>query len=259
MKISELSKKTGISQRMLRYFEQEQLLEPARSEADYREYKPKDEQRVLEIREWQRLGLTLREIKRLLSDPSCIDQILEPVLDREREALVQKEKSLRDLRERLLGRKTPHFAFRVAHPIPKLDEVLAEMQNFGWSKNDFSYSLFCSWRDEANVATAMFGEIISRSAFYLLTADDEIETSILQKLMMDFDQTASTQWVGFDSTTPQRIESADIGDFFGPHDIVACLKFNSDKTKNLTIVLPYQALYGFCVALNTASCEAKAR
>lgn len=58
MKISELSKKTGVSQRMLRHFEQQGLLEPERNQNAYRTYNVEDQKRILEIREWQRLGLT---------------------------------------------------------------------------------------------------------------------------------------------------------------------------------------------------------
>lgn len=250
MKISELSKKTGISQRMLRYFEQEELLDPMRTTADYREYDSRDEARALEIREWQRLGLTLREIKKLKTEPASIDQVLEPVLFREREAFVQKERALRDLRERLLGRKSAHFPFRVAHPIPNLDKVVSRMEALGWKNEVFTtqpfynaYHIFSSWRDEANVGVAMFGEIILRSAFYLLVADKAEQAPILDHLMSDFCDAARSQWPNFDGCPPKEIDSADLGDFFGPNEIIVCLKFDSDKGKNLTILLPYQAVF----------------
>jgi DNA-binding transcriptional MerR regulator len=243
MKISELSKKTGVSQRMLRYFEQEGLLDPLRSAADYREYESSDEEQVLEIREWQRLGLTLKEVKKLKSEPVSIDQVLEPVLYREREAFIQKERALRELRRRLLGRKSPYFPFRVAHPIPHVEKVLCHMENLGWKKAGFSYFLFSAWRDEAKVGIAMFGEIILRSAFYLLVADAAGQAPALDRLMSDFCDAARSQWANFDGCPPTEIAGADLGDFFGPHDIVFCLKFDSERDKNLTILLPYQAIF----------------
>lgn len=243
MKISELSKKTGISQRMLRYFEHEGLLDPLRTTAAYREYESSDETQVLEIREWQRLGLTLKEIKKLKSDPASTDEILSPVLYREREAFVLKERALRDLRERLLGRKSAHFPFRVAHPIPHIDKVRSHMETLGWKSTHLSYFLFSTWRDDVKLGVAMFGEMILRSAFYLLATEEAEQATTLDRLMFDFCGAARSQWPNFDACPPKEIEDIDLGDFFAPHDIVICLKFDSEKDKGLTIVLPYQALF----------------
>jgi DNA-binding transcriptional MerR regulator len=85
---------------MLRHFEQQGLLDPSRSQSDYREYESKHEALVFEIREWQRLGLTLREIKIIKTDSSLIDKVLAPVFIRVRDVFVQKERALRDLSER---------------------------------------------------------------------------------------------------------------------------------------------------------------
>lgn len=46
MKIGELSARTGVSIRSLRYYEQQGLLAPARHENGYREYSPLAEEQV---------------------------------------------------------------------------------------------------------------------------------------------------------------------------------------------------------------------
>lgn len=66
MKISELAKQSGISPRMLRYYEQEQLLAPARSLNGYREYQQSDIERVKIITQLNNAGLTLKLIKQIL-------------------------------------------------------------------------------------------------------------------------------------------------------------------------------------------------
>lgn len=62
MKISELSRKTGVSLRSLRYYEEKELLNPTRLQSGYREYAESDVERVKIIQLYFSLGLTVKEI-----------------------------------------------------------------------------------------------------------------------------------------------------------------------------------------------------
>lgn len=66
MKIGELSRRTGVSVRMLRYYEGEGLLSPQRTDAGYRDYGPAEEETVRRIKVLGTAGMTLETIKRLL-------------------------------------------------------------------------------------------------------------------------------------------------------------------------------------------------
>ncbi|SFC54170.1 DNA-binding transcriptional regulator, MerR family [Microbulbifer thermotolerans] len=66
MRIGELSKRTGISQRMLRYYEQEGLLEPRRTSTGYREYNDRLVALARHIRNLSNSGIKLKSIKILL-------------------------------------------------------------------------------------------------------------------------------------------------------------------------------------------------
>lgn len=66
MKIGELSRRTGVSIRMLRYYEAEGLLAPHRTSAGYREYGRADERTVDRIRLLGAAGMTLATIKQFL-------------------------------------------------------------------------------------------------------------------------------------------------------------------------------------------------
>lgn len=66
MKIGELARRTGVSIRMLRYYEAEGLLAPERTDAGYRDYGPADEETVRRIRLLGSAGMTLGTIQRLL-------------------------------------------------------------------------------------------------------------------------------------------------------------------------------------------------
>ena len=66
MQIGTLSKRTGVSIRMLRYYEQEGLLNPSRRASGYRDYGAAEEEVVNRIRMLNEAGLKLGTIKRFL-------------------------------------------------------------------------------------------------------------------------------------------------------------------------------------------------
>lgn len=67
MKIGALAKATGVSVRMLRYYEQEGLLHPPRTPSGYRRYGVEDVQRVEGIVLLNGAGLPLAAIRSLLA------------------------------------------------------------------------------------------------------------------------------------------------------------------------------------------------
>ena len=66
MKIGELSRRSGVSVRMLLYYESEGLLAPQRTKAGYSDYGVAEEETVRRIRMLGAAGLTLQTIQRLL-------------------------------------------------------------------------------------------------------------------------------------------------------------------------------------------------
>lgn len=66
MKIGELSRRTGIPTRMLRYYEEQDLLHPERAENGYRWYDASALYRVQQIRGLLDSGLTTEIIRRIL-------------------------------------------------------------------------------------------------------------------------------------------------------------------------------------------------
>jgi MerR family Zn(II)-responsive transcriptional regulator of zntA len=71
LRIAELARRTGFSTATLRYYEDEGLLQPVRrTDAGYRVYDDEAVQRVGFIQRAKALGLTLREIQQLTSEPA---------------------------------------------------------------------------------------------------------------------------------------------------------------------------------------------
>ncbi|MET9401417.1 MerR family transcriptional regulator [Kitasatospora sp. NPDC002965] len=66
MRIGELARLTGVSTRLLRYYEEQGLLSPARSAAGYREYAEGDAIRVRQVRSLLAAGLSTRVIASIL-------------------------------------------------------------------------------------------------------------------------------------------------------------------------------------------------
>ncbi|HEX6197810.1 MAG TPA: heavy metal-responsive transcriptional regulator [Jiangellaceae bacterium] len=85
MRIGELAAQTGTTAKTLRFYEAEGLLpEPGRTTSSYRDYRPDAAQRVVFIRDAQRAGFTLRQIRQILDirdggEPPCehVGQLIE--------------------------------------------------------------------------------------------------------------------------------------------------------------------------------------
>lgn len=66
MRIGELARRTGVSERMLRYYEHEGLLKPKRTDSGYRDYSPGEIDAVRRIRVLSSAGLKISNIRMLL-------------------------------------------------------------------------------------------------------------------------------------------------------------------------------------------------
>ncbi|MGW6460886.1 MerR family transcriptional regulator [Streptomyces sp. NPDC055078] len=94
MRMGEFSRRTGVSQRLLRYYEEQGLLAPSRRQSGYREYAEEDIATVWGIRTLLGAGLSTTTIAELLPCMANDGQVLAPAcsgllpdLYRERERL----------------------------------------------------------------------------------------------------------------------------------------------------------------------------
>src|SRR5687768_12458302 len=92
MRIGELAERTGTSRRLLRYYEEEGLLEPGRTPNGYRDYDDRFVERVAQIRGLLDAGIPVRIIRQLLP---CLDTpwtIYCPTPTSEMTALLERER-----------------------------------------------------------------------------------------------------------------------------------------------------------------------
>jgi DNA-binding transcriptional MerR regulator len=78
MRIGELSRRTGVSVRLLRYYEEQGLLSPGRRASGYREYQDSDVERVRRIRVLLTAGLSTAKIAYALPGLSANGDRLAP-------------------------------------------------------------------------------------------------------------------------------------------------------------------------------------
>lgn len=114
MKIGEVVERTGVAARLIRYYEQQSLLSPARSDNGYRSYTDEDADRVVRVAGLVQAGLPTRLVKVVLDaedaaarqEPTCPVEIAEqlaaelgPIEDRIA-CLTRSRDTLRDYLER---------------------------------------------------------------------------------------------------------------------------------------------------------------
>jgi DNA-binding transcriptional MerR regulator len=108
VRIGELSRRTGVSERLLRYYEEQDLLRPRRRPSGYREYDESAVVTVLHIRNLLAAGLSTATIadllpcmgsdgERLIAD--CPELLID--LDRERERITASIRELERARNTL--------------------------------------------------------------------------------------------------------------------------------------------------------------
>ncbi len=109
MRIGELSRRTGVSVRMLRYYEEQDLLRPARRASGYRDYGSEDEAIVRAIRSLSAAELKLDFIRRFLPCLRSDGPLLHPcpdlmaAMEREMQSLDDQIERYRESRNMLAG------------------------------------------------------------------------------------------------------------------------------------------------------------
>ncbi|MFI7704965.1 MerR family transcriptional regulator [Nonomuraea sp. NPDC049480] len=113
MKIGQLSQRTGVPTRMLRYYEEQDLLSPDRAGNGYRDYPESSVYRVQQIRGLLDSGLTTEIIRRIIPfldkpdeihlHPDCLTPELAGLLRAEADRIKQRVDCLSRNRDRILA------------------------------------------------------------------------------------------------------------------------------------------------------------
>ncbi|MFE0421528.1 HEAT repeat domain-containing protein [Streptomyces sp. NPDC058953] len=100
MLIGDVARRSGVSARMLRYYDRLGLVRPSgRTGINYREYAPEDVRRLFHVECLRSLGLSLRDVGRALDDPGFRPpELVDDLLRETRERLARETELLTRLR-----------------------------------------------------------------------------------------------------------------------------------------------------------------
>jgi DNA-binding transcriptional MerR regulator len=150
LRIGEAADLLDLTPKALRHYEKVGLIEPRRSEGDYRLYSPEMILRLQRIKQLQALGLSLRQIKEILDnydDQQLWSDVLEALLD-EIEAEITLLDARRERIETLLAEGMPDALGQPLEPVavPKavydyLDRHLPEITAEMWQREQEVYAL----------------------------------------------------------------------------------------------------------------------
>ncbi|QOR70195.1 HEAT repeat domain-containing protein [Ruania alkalisoli] len=108
MLIGEVSRRSGVSARMLRHYDTLGLVRPTgRTSGGYREYSAEDFERILHVEGLRSLGLSLRQIERALQDPGATPSALVGELIEQAERRLVREQELLDRLRAVQQRDSP--------------------------------------------------------------------------------------------------------------------------------------------------------
>lgn len=103
-RIEEVAKRTGLTKRAIRYYEEMELIKPVRTDAGYRLYSEDDIEKILKIRSYRdSLGFTLTEVRDIFELELVIRSIFEG--DNRSEAVIENSMKLIEAQIKLIEQK----------------------------------------------------------------------------------------------------------------------------------------------------------
>lgn len=113
--VAEAAALLGLSPHTLRYYEQQQLVRPARNASGYRQYLPDDLRRLVFLTRMRLSGMTIGDLKRYVR---LADEGPATIPERRRLMLEQRDRIRRQLRELTLALETTEYKIRTydGHP-----------------------------------------------------------------------------------------------------------------------------------------------
>ena len=186
MKRNEVEKITGLTRKAILYYEDKGLIRPHKEENNYRSYSQKDVDRLLQISIYRKLGLSLLEIKNILSTK---EKELASIL-RDRQYRLELEENKKNLLEKLI--KSQNFE-EIAKDLEALEKEETIYERLaGIFPGYFGQIFFVSYKPFLGDKLAEDQEPVFHELIKILDSLPEIdfteeEKAYIEKLTSDFD------------------------------------------------------------------------
>lgn len=250
--IGQTSQLTGLSQRMLRYFEDQGLLKPNRSSAGNRLFSDSNIAEILRIRKLHELGFTYPEIRDLLdANEQELAQKGTVLLEKHHEAALDLQEKIQNLEmicfgekrspsAGLTGQRTLDHPHRTAYTLKGAPEVASQFQKLcNLIEGEFSYWKF-SWL--ADHLKPELGEF----TLYEIFEGSSLIAVFRGKDKLNEYETAWKNRAGvlLGARELGDFSQEDLSEFFSPQEIVIEQKFlNATGAAGFHVLLPYSAFF----------------
>lgn len=248
--IGQTAELTGLSQRMLRYFEDQGLLKPNRSAAGSRLFSDEDITEILRIRKLHDLGFTYPEIKGLLdANEQELASKGTRLLEKHHEAALDLQSKIQNLEMICFGEKQsltpgpngqrtldgPH---RTAHTLRGASAASARFGELcGLRETDFSYWKFSWLSKQPTLGAFSLYEIFEASALMAVFEGGE-KIEIYERA---WKEKTGASLVARDLG---KFPAEDLDQFFSAHEIVIEQKLvAAEGTVGFHALLPYSAFF----------------
>lgn len=121
MKINEVTRETGLSRRAVKYYEEEGLLSVKKDQNGYRNYSSENLKTLREISAYRKLGIGIKEIKRLLQRGDR--EILRQIYEEKRKQLGENQRELEALAAYIENESTLFRRSWIMRPSQTLSEI----------------------------------------------------------------------------------------------------------------------------------------
>lgn len=185
MKRSEVEKITGLTRKAILYYEDKGLIRPHKEENNYRSYSEEDVDRLLQISIYRKLGLSLLEIKNILSTK---EKELASIL-RGRQYRLELEESKKNLFEKLIKSQDFEEIAKDLEALEKEETIYERLARI--FPGYFGHIFFMSYKPFLGYKLAEDQEPVFHELIKILDSLPEIdfteeEKSYIEKLTSDF-------------------------------------------------------------------------
>ncbi|MFQ9966752.1 MAG: MerR family transcriptional regulator [Peptoniphilus sp.] len=186
MKRSEVEKITGLTRKAILYYEDKGLIRPHKGENNYRTYSQEDLDRLLQISIYRKLGLSLLEIKNILSTK---EKELASIL-RERQYRLELEENKKNLLEKLIKSQDFEEIAKDLEALEKEETIYERLARI--FPGYFGHIFFMSYKPFLGDKLAEDQEPVFHELIKILDSLPEIdfteeEKAYIEKLTSDFD------------------------------------------------------------------------